>query len=189
MYKILYPESGCLVFATKWHTKLKEGARIGVCKEIYPGVIRVSDELKDFAIITGFGGHPFHDFWLDSDAPRYPLPRAVHEIVDSDFNGVTSAFARENEVKAEAAHQWVRGKWIIYGEYLYSPQLRHDRWSKKQQMDQPIALIADLINFNYSGSDKAFSDDVGHQLKIVQSWVRKGWIIFNGTVYSPIRPI
>lgn len=149
----------------------------------------VADEEKEFAVMTSVSGLPFHDYWLEGEAPEYPLPRVVADIVENDFGGVVSAFAKKYSVQAPSTNQWCRGKWIIYDGQLYSPQHRHERWVKNQDIHQPVIKLVDLISINYASSDKIFSKEIGCPLNIVQGWIRKGWIIFDGVIYSPLRRI
>jgi len=189
MYQIRTPSLGCLVFATKWHPKLKNGARIGVCKELFDGMIRVADEQKEFVVITALRGFPFHDFWQEGNAPIKKLPRLVSEVVKTDFEGKNGEFGRAYGVQTESANQWCRGKWVIYENELYSPQHRHDKWVEKQVINEPLITFSDLIFLNYAGNDRLFAKENGPSLVVVQSWIRNNWLIFNGAMYSPQRRI
>jgi len=188
MYKIRKPVLGCLVFATEWHPKLMNGARIGVCKEIEPGIILVESNDKTYGVLTKFKGMPFHDFWAEGAESDYLTPEFIDDIVENKFSGKNSLFSNKYNVIPESVQQWRRGGYFLYENQVYSPQRRHDEWSKNQGVVK-ITNLGDLINLKYSGSDKLFSEKNKLSLSVVQSWIRKGWVIFKGVIYSPIRRI
>ena len=189
MYQINKPEEGCVVFATKNHPKLMNGARVGVCEKILKGALLVSDGDKEYVICTIYKGPRFHDYWLEGKNPKKTLPRTVRNIIKNDFLRKTSEFAAAYNVAAESAHHWQRSNWILYDGELYSPKHRHERWVKEQDINVPLITFDDLIFSNYCGDPNQFVKKNGHSFTIVQSWIKGGWIIFKGMMYSPQRLI
>lgn len=189
MYQINKPEEGCVVFATKNHPKLMNGARVGVCEKILKGALLVSDGDKEYVVCTVYKGPRFHDYWLEGDNPERSVPRLVRSIIKNDFKDKIGHFSSAYNVVTESAHQWRRGNWIIYDGSLYSPQCRHERWVKEQGINVPVVTFEDLIWLKYSGDLRLFMKENGIQLPIVQSWIKGGWIIFKGMMYSPQRLI
>ena len=186
MYQINKPEEGCVVFATKHHPKLMNGARIGVCEEMYDGVLVVRDGDKIYVVCIVYKGPRFHDFWRDGDSPNNPSPRLVDDIISQDFDGKNSEFAKHHRVNAETSNQWRRGSWIVYDSVLYSPQYRHQKWVEKQNLDV-LVTFEDLIWLKYSGDARQFMEENGYTVNIVQTWIKCGWIIYDGLMYSPRR--
>jgi len=51
-------------------------------------------------------------------------------------------------------------------------------------------LLADYIDKHYDGNKAAFARAFGvHHPQQVSPWIRAGWIVFDGKLYSPRREL
>lgn len=190
MFQIRNPVAGCIVFATKWHPKLMNGARIGFCKEVLDGVILVQEGDRRFAVFTSIKGKQFHDFWNESDSKEGPDSILLKEFVEIKYNGDIGCFASQHKFSTQSATQWCRGGWILFNKKIYSPQFRHNEWVSGLNLSEKTPVILSYVVDNYySGQIKLFAKQNKLILSSSRSWLRENWLISHGTIYRPQKSI
>ena len=189
MYQINNPLEGCIVFATKAHPKLMNGARVGLCEKVLKGAILVLDGEKEYVVCTVYDGPRFHDFWMDGEAPIKPTSSLLSDVIKADYHDSVEEFGEINKFNIQSVGQWSKGGWIIYEGTIYSPNRRHNRWVCKQLVGEFPTTLEDLIAINYSDNQRLFCKQNKISLQSVQSWLREGWLIHDGVIYRPQRSL
>lgn len=187
MRKIKLPVLGCTAYATKQHTSYRAGANLGDCIELKKGLALFSNGSRLFTVHRNSKIEPAIEFYINSSKNelraielRYYIKEVARTIQD---------FSNKTGIPMGTIKCWLQLKWIVYDNKLYSPQNKHDElFNRVWISDEPITL-SDLISFSYDNNARRFHQINDIALENVQKWSRNGWLVYNGTIYSPQRDL
>ena len=91
-------------------------------------------------------------------------------------------FARVHQAKPQNIGHRADSGFIIWGDLIYSPKpyLLRGNYLPEGELE----LVADWINRNHQ-SQYAFAKEYGYSKQKVGKWVKDGWVVWNGRIYSP----